>query len=112
MVGADFHAAVQVESVGCETLNAGIEGKVFTAFFPGVLDQPIEERSAEAAGTIGLVGNEVVDVEGPPGEEEIKDPKAGDGANRAIELQISEVISFFLLLEDTGGEIDRLNVGP
>src|SRR5438067_1121680 len=45
-----------------------------------------------------------------PGEQQIKDSKPGDRANHAIELEIGELISLFLLLKNPGGEIDRANM--
>src|SRR2546430_11914214 len=73
MVGADFHPAVEIEAVGGETLNAGIEGKIVAFFFPGVLDQPIEKCGAEPAGAIGVMRDQIVDVESATGEKEIED---------------------------------------
>src|SRR5687768_7474949 len=64
MVRSDVHAAVEVETVGGETLHPGIEGEVLAAVFLGVIDQPIEEGCAESARAVGIVSDKVVDVEG------------------------------------------------
>src|SRR5438067_693754 len=112
MVGADFHAAIEIETVGGETLDAGIESEIVALFFLRVFDEPIEKGGAESAGAVGVMRDQIVDVEGATGEKEIENAEAGDGANGAIKLEISELISFLLLLENARGEIYRLDVGP
>lgn len=64
MVGCDVHAVIKIKAVGGETLDAGIQRQIIAAIFLRVLDEPIEERGAEAAGAIDLVGDEIVDVKG------------------------------------------------
>ena len=95
-----------------EALHAGIEGEVLAAVFPGVFDQPIEERGSISARAVGIMGNEVVDVESAPGEKEIENAEAGDRTDCPVELEIGELIAFFLLLKNARGEIDRLDVRP
>jgi len=112
MVGADFHATIEIETVGGETLDAGIESEIVALFFLCVFDQPIEKGGAESAGAVGVMRDQIVDVEGATGEEQIENAKTGDGANGTIELEISELISFSLLLENARGKIDRLDVRP
>jgi hypothetical protein len=111
MVGADFHPAIEIEPVGGETLDAGIESEIVALFFSGVFDQPIEKGGAESAGAVGVMRDQIVDVKGATGEKEIENPETADGANGAIELEVSELISFLLLLENARSEIDRFDVG-
>jgi len=75
MMGADVHAAVQIETVSRETLDTGIKGKIIASLFCRVLDQPVEKRRAEPARAVGLMGNEVVDVKSTAGEKEIENTK-------------------------------------
>src|SRR2546423_10273113 len=109
MVGADFHAAIEIKAMGGETLDAGIESKIVALFFFCVFDQPIEKGSAESAGAVGVMRDQIVDVEGATGEKEIENAEAGDGANGAIELEIIELISYSLSLENPRVAIDRLS---
>src|SRR6266403_5211104 len=108
MVRADVHAAVEIETMGGETLDPRIQREVIAAVFLRVLDEPVEERGAEAARAIRFMGDEIVDVESATGEKKIENAKAGHGANSAIEFEIGELVSFLLLLQDAGGEINRL----
>lgn len=62
----DVHAAIEIEAVGGEALHAGIKSKMLAAVVPGVRDKPIEKRRAKATRTIGVMGDQVVDVESSP----------------------------------------------
>ena len=75
-----------------------------------VLDEPIEERGAIPPGAIRIVRNQIVDVKGLARKKHVENTKPGHGSNHAVELQISDLIPLFLLLEDTGREIDCLDV--
>jgi hypothetical protein len=110
MVRGDIHAAIEVEAVGGKTLHAGIEGKVFAALFLRVFEQPIEKRGTESARAVGIVRDEVVDVEGAAGKKEIEDAKPSDGTDGAIQLEIGQPVSLFLLLENARGKIDRFDM--
>ncbi len=89
----DIHAAIQIEAVGRESLHAGIEGEVFAALFPGMLDEPIEKRGAKSARTVGVVRDEIIDVKGAAGEKEIEDAKARHGADDTVQFEKRELIS-------------------
>lgn len=110
MVRGDVHAAIQIEAVRGEALDVRIKGKIFAPLFLRMLDEPIEKRGAEPARAVGIVGDEIVDVESAAGEKEIQDAKAGDGTDRPVELEIGELVAFLLLLENARGEIYRLDV--
>jgi len=108
----DIHAAFQIEAVGRESLHAGIQSQVFAALFFGMLDKPIEKRGAKSARTVGVMGDEIIDVESAAGEKEIEDAKTGHRPNDAIQFEEHELISLSLLFQDARGEIDGLDVGP
>jgi len=110
MVRSDIHAAIEIEAVRGEALHAGIEGEVFAAIFLRVLDQPIEKRGAESARAVGVVRDQVIDVESPAGKQEIENAKARDGTDGPIQLEIGKLVSLFLLLENARGEIDRFDM--
>jgi hypothetical protein len=111
MVRSDIHAAIEIEAVGGKALDAGIEGEVLAALLLRVFDQPIEKRGAEAARAVGIVRNQIVDVEGAAGKQEIEDAKTRDGTDGTIQFEIGKLVSLFLLPEDVRGEIDRFDMG-
>lgn len=110
-MGSDIHAAIQIEAVGGEALHARIQGEVLAALLFGVFDQPIEKRGAESARAVGIVRDQIVDIEGAAGKKEIEDAKAGDRSDNPIQFEEDKLVSLFLLGENPGGEIDRLDVG-
>jgi hypothetical protein len=112
MVRSDVHAALEIKTVSGEALHTGIEREVLAAVFPGIFHKPIEKRGAESTRAVGIVGDQVVDVEGAAGKKKIKDAKSGNRTDRTIELEISQLIPLFLLLKNARGEIDCFDVWP
>src|SRR4051812_30702758 len=111
-MGGDIHSAIEIKTMRCKALDAGIEREMLATILPGVLDEPIEERGAESTGAIGIVRYQIVDVEGAAGEEHIENAKAGHRSNDPIKFEISQLVSLFLLLEDARCEINCFNVRP
>ena len=72
MVGSDIHAPVQIKAVRGESLHTGIEGEVLAALLLCMFDEPIEKRGAKSARAVGIVGDEIVDVEGAAGKRRLK----------------------------------------
>ncbi len=98
--------------MGVDAVGAGVEGELGAAGFAGAGDEPVEHAIAEALGAGGGVGDEVVDVEGETGEEEIPDAVAGDAADRAVFVGvIREAEAFGLHAADAGDEIGGDEMG-
>jgi len=106
----DIHAVIEIEAVSRESLHAGIQGEVFAALFPGMFDEPIEKGRAISARTVGIVGNEIINVERAAGEKEIEDAKARHRTNDTIQFEKGKLIAFLLLLQHPRGEVDGLDV--
>lgn len=107
----DIHPPVQIKAVRSESLHTGIEGEMLAALLLCMLDEPIEERGAKSARAVGIVGDEIVDVEGATGEKEIQDAKARHGADDTVQLEKRKLIPLLLLVQHPRGEIDGLDVG-
>jgi hypothetical protein len=78
----------------------------------GMVDQPIEKRGAKSARAIGIVRDEVIDIQSATGKKEIEDAKPCHRTDHAIQFEERQVISLSLLFQNPRDEIDRLNVGP
>ena len=79
--------------MGRESLHAGIEGEVLAALLLGMLDEPVEKRGAKSARAVGIVRDEIVDIQGAAREKEIQDAKARHGADDAIQLEERQLVS-------------------
>lgn len=112
MVRTNVHATVEIKPVRGKTLDAGIEREVLTSMRLRMFDEPIEKRGTESPRAVGFVRNQVVDIECAAGEQKIENSKSRHGADHAIQFEIGELISFFLLPKNACGEIDRLDVRP
>ena len=110
MVGGYIHAPVQIKTMRRKSLDAGIEREVLAALFLRILDQPIKKRGAESAGAIGIMGDEIVDVKGTTGKEEIENAKTGHRTNPTLQFEKGELISLFLLIQHPRRKIDGFNV--
>ena len=110
MMRGDIHAAVQIKTVRGESLHTGIEREVFAFIFPGVFDQPVEERGAVTAGAFPFVGDKIVEIKSATREKEIQDAKTRDGTNDPVQLEKGKLISLLLLVENARSEIDGFDV--
>ena len=110
MMRGDIHAAIEIKAMGRESLDPRIEREVLATILFCVFNEPIEERGAVPHGAIRIVRNQIVDVEGLARKEHFEDPEAGHRSHDPVELEISDLISLFLLLEDAGREINGRNV--
>src|SRR5689334_10402279 len=75
----DVQPAREIEAVGAEALDAGVEVELVAARGPGLPDEPREQFLAEALRTETIGGDEVVDVQKFSPREIFRDAIAGGG---------------------------------
>jgi hypothetical protein len=92
---SDIHAPVQVKAVRSESLHTRIEGEVLASLLLLMFDEPIEKRGAKSARAVGIVRDEIVDVNSAAGEKEIQDAKARHGADDTVQLQKRKLVPSF-----------------
>lgn len=111
MVGGDVHAVAQVETVGGEALDAGVEVELVAVEAFCFRDQPREQLFAMALGAEGGVGDEIVDVEKVAPGEILEQAKSGHRDGTAFVLEKCEAITGLHLLANAGQEIFGAEMG-
>ena len=56
------HFVPQIEAMGIESLNTGVERHGATTLRFGVIDQPVKELLSVSSGALLCLGHEIVDV--------------------------------------------------
>ena len=112
MVCGDGHAPGEIETVGIEALNAGIEVELRAAFLASALDQPLEEGLAVTLGTQSCIRHEIVHVAVEAPDEVLSEAETGDGGDVRINLYEREPVTRGLLVLNASDEIRLGDMRP
>lgn len=108
MMGNDVHAVLQIEAVGIESLDAGIQMQFGTALGGSVPNEPAEQLSAVASGLVSNVSDQIVHVHPLSVRQCSANPETGDRHDIPSVLQTREPVTVRMLLPDAA---DKLFLG-
>jgi len=101
----DVHSLSQVEAMGREALDAGVEVQLLATPLPCLVDEPVEKLLAVSVGAMRSGGHEIVDIQEPPPGEVLEEAIPGDGDRQAFVLDERQLIARFHLPTDARYEV-------